>query len=341
MEREELTISSEKSDVLIEPLLDPSNDRNNLIPIVHHDFWNHYQKAKASFWVPEEIDFSADLTDWDTKLSSSEKQFLEANFALFLIFDQIVIKNLQTNFVDRINIPEVRMFYRFQEMIEDIHIHTYSLFPITFIKDEKRLKEINNTVLTFPILKKLVDWSNKWIKKDDNSVEDFARRIVAFIIVEGVIFSGSFASIFYMKKKGVMPGVAQANELIARDEEMHKEFGLLVLKHLVYKIPKDQYIGMMKEAVNLVIEFCTESIPVDMIGMNNKLMAEYIKFVSDRISKEIIGEYIYKAENPFTWMSMINLQGKTNFFDRKVTQYSRASVLNKQEDNKIRYDAEF
>jgi ribonucleotide reductase beta subunit family protein with ferritin-like domain len=328
------------SNIQYEPLFDPENDRVNLLPIQYPIFWEYYKNAKASFWIPEEIDLSEDVKDWNTKLTNGEKQFLEANFALFLIFDQIVIKNLETNFVEKITIPEIRMVYRFQEMIEDIHVHAYALFPITFIKDPKRIKEINNAVKTFPILNKMLTWCKKWIN-EENSIDSFVRRLVAFIMIEGIIFSGSFASIFYMKKQQKMSGIAQANELIARDEGLHTKFGLEIYHFLNTKIPESTYIQMLNEVVDMAVEFSTVSIPVDMVGMNNKLMVQYIKCVSDNISLSIIKHPVYKAENPFPWMELINLQGQTNFFDKKVTNYSRTSVMNKTEDNVIGFDAEF
>ena len=331
----------------IEPIFDPQNDRVNLLPIRYPQFWEFVKEARASFWLAEEIDFSADMADWD-KLTPSERQFLEANFSLFLMFDQIVIKNLETDFVEKITIPEIRTFYRFQEMIEDVHIHVYALFPINFIKDETRLRQIQDSVKTFPILGKMEQWCKKWITNnhsdllDENSeVTNFTRRLVAFILIEGIIFSGSFAAIFYMKKRQLLPAVCQSNEFIARDEALHTRFGIALYHFMQTKLTDEEFIGMLTEIVNLSIEWCSESISVALIGMSAQMMSQYIQFVADQISSEIIGRPVYKLPNPFPWMNMISLQGKTNFFDRKVTQYTKPGVFAKSSENQITFDAEF
>lgn len=331
----------------IEPIFDPENDRVNLLPIVYPQFWEFVKEARASFWLAEEIDFTSDTADW-AKLTPQERQFLEANFSLFLMFDQIVIKNLETGFVSKITIPEIQTFYRFQEAMEDIHVHVYALFPITFIKDETRLRQIQDSVKTFPILGKMKDWCKKWIPDNHDdllSVESeakiFARRLVAFILIEGVVFSGSFASIFYMKKRGLLPAVCLSNEFIARDEALHTRFGIALYHFIQEKLTDDEVIGMVTEIVNLSIEWCSESISVSLIGMSAPKMAEYIKFVADQISLEIIGRPVYKVDNPFPWMALLSLQGKTNFFDRKPSQYSKPAVFAKSGENQITFDAEF
>lgn len=329
----------------IEPIFDPANDRINLLPIIYPEFWKFVKDARASYWIPDEIDLHDDILDWDNKLTPQERQFLEANFSLFLIFDQLIIKNLETDFVGKITIPEIRMFYRFQEMIEDIHIQSYGIFPVTFVKDPDRLQEINNAVKTFPILGKMTDWCNKWIPKDSDSTtvpsRSFVVRLVAFILIEGIIFSGSFAAIFYMKKRGLMPGLCQMNSLISRDEGSHVQFGIAVYKFINAKLGDMQFVEMLKEIVDLSEIWCTQSVPVDLIGMNSKLMSEYIKFVANQISIELISRPVYQGiSNPFPWMEMLSLQGKTNFFDRKVTEYGRVSGAVPSE-NRIVFNAEF
>jgi ribonucleoside-diphosphate reductase beta chain len=316
-------------------LLDEKNDRESLFPIRYHDFWNLYTEMKASFWLPEDIDFKPDIAHWDNLLSDAEKKFLEMNFAFFSVFDQIVIKNLESDFVGKISIPEARMFYRFQEAVEDIHVHTYSLFPETFVKDPKRKEEIINAIKSFPIITKMADWAKRWMNAS------FAQRLVAYILVEGVFFSGGFASIGFMKKQGKMPGVSMANELIARDEAQHTRFGILAYSYVTNKLPKEEVIVMAREAVELSRAFSIESIPIEMIGMKSDMMTEYIQYTADRVIEQLIGEPVFKVDNPFPWMLLQSLQPKTNFFDTKVGQYSKPGAMNKGVGNEIAYDAEF
>lgn len=316
-------------------LLDSKNDRDNLFPIIYHDFWALYTEMKASFWLPEDIDFKPDISDWDNKLNDAERKFLEMNFAFFSVFDQIVIKNLESDFVGKVAIPEARMFYRFQEAIEDIHVHTYSLFPELFIKDPKRKEEIVNAIKSFPIIAKMADWAKKWMNAP------LAQRLVAYILVEGVFFNGGFASIGFMKKQGKMPGVAHANELIARDEAQHTKFGILMYSYVTNKLSKEEVISMTKEAVELAQTFCIESIPIEMIGMKSNLMIEYIQATADCVVEQLIGEKVFKVSNPFPWMLLQSLQPKTNFFDAKVGQYSKPGVMNKGIGSEISFDAAF
>lgn len=334
----------------IEPIFNPENDRVNLLPIVYPEFWKFVKDARASYWLAEEIDLHDDVSDWDNKLTPQERQFLEANFSLFLLFEKIVVKNLETDFAEKITIPEIKAFYHFQEMMENIHEHAYNLFPVTFIKDPVRLQEINNTVKTFPILGKMTDWCNKWIPKKDEDEKtrfgkdeqrEFMTRLVAFILIEGIIFSGSFAAIVYMEKRGLMPGLGQMNQLIRRDEALHTKFGITVYKFIKPKLADNEFIQMLEEIVNLSSEWCLESISVSLIGMNAKIMSQYIKFVANQISIEVISRPVYPdISNPFPWMEMISLQGKTNFFDQKVTDYSRVSGTSASE-NRIVFNAEF
>lgn len=333
-----------------EELLDPRNARQHLFPPKYADIWQMYQIAKAAFWVPEEVDLTQDMRDWDNKLREEEREFMKKVFAFLAVFDQLVIKHLETNFVSQIAIPEVAMFYRFQEMMEDIHVHMYSRFPDTFIKDRTERQKIFNAMETVPSIKKMADWAMK------TADMDFGRRVVAFVIVEGVFFSSIFAAIFFMKKQGKLPGVCHANELIARDEGHHRDFGLLLFSKIMHKPTDEHIIDMMKEAVNLVAEFNRECAPVSMIGMNNNLMNQYVKFVADsaalgsqiRVNDNtvleipgLLGKKIFDVDNPFPWMEMISHEGKTNFFDRNVSQYSRSSVFATPEENVVKFDSEF
>lgn len=339
------SINSQKSEAFIEPLLDPSHDRPHLLPIIHHDFWNMYQLAKASFWVPEEVDLAPDMSEWDSRLTANEKIFMELNLAFFAVFDQIVIKNLDQGFIDKISIPEVKSFLHFQDAMEDIHVQMYSIMMEVLVKDPERKEYLLNAVKTVPAIKAMAEWASDSIKND------WTNRLVRFIIVEGLFFSGAFASIFFMKKQGKLLGVAHANELIARDEGMHRDFGLLLYSKLVRKLPDQEIIAIMDEAVALTTAFNSESLSVDMIGMNQSLMGTYIKYVANGLAlgtvsggleiPGLLGRKIYEAENPFPWMNMVNLQGKTNFFDAKVSQYCKASVLTKPEDNTIVFSEDF
>lgn len=345
---------SENRDGAVEPLLDPRNARDHLLPIRDRDLWDMYRISKAAFWVPEEVDLTQDVKDWAV-LTQSEQTFMKTVFAFLAVFDQLVIKHLESDFVSQITIVEAQMFYRFQEAIEDIHVHMYSLFPEKLVKDEVERDRIVNALRTIPSIAKMADWA----KRTKNL--SFGHRLVAFVIVEGIFFSSIFAAIFYMKKQNKLPGLCHANELIARDEGNHRDEGLLLVSRLINRPPDQDIIAMVKEAVELVNEFNREAAPVDMIGMNSRLMDQYVKFVADctcvgstvdrpddEHKKDPIiipgllrGRKIYNVENPFEWMNLISLQGRTNFFDRSVSQYSRSSVLTKPEDNTVRYDADF
>lgn len=332
------------------PLLDPRNARDRLFPIQYPDIWAMYNIAKAAFWVPEEIDLTEDVRQWNMKLKDEEREYMKKIFAFLTVFDQLVIKHLESDFVSTIPVPEVAMFYRFQESIEDIHVHMYSLFPETFIKDHSERDKIFNAMKTFPSINKMAEWAKA------ASQLDFSHRLVAFIIVEGIFFSSIFAAIFFMKKQGKLPGICHANELIARDEGHHRDFGLLILSKLDNKPAKETIIKMIKEAIALLEEFNKECAPVSMIGMNDMLMNQYVRFVADsaavgsiiKASQDttivipgLIGSKIFNVDNPFPWMDLISHQGKTNFFDHGVSQYSRSSVLTAPEDNTVKFDADF
>lgn len=334
----------------MEPFLDPSNDRESLFPIVHKDIWQMYQIAKASFWVPEEIDLLQDMRDWETVLRDEERAFLKKVFGFLAVFDQLVIKNLEEGLTSKVTVNEVCMFYRFQEMMEDIHVHTYARFPETFIKDAEERHCVLNAIQYTPSIKAMAEWARS------TSHLDFAERLVIGVIVEGVFFSSIFASFFYMKKQGKLPGLCHANELIARDEGQHRDFALLLLSKLERRPTHEFITTAVREAVVLIAAYTRECAPVSMIGMNSDLMETYIKYVADcacvdseircpdgsfiRISG-LLGYKIYNVVNPFPWMTMISMDGKSNMFDASVSQYSRSAVLTKQEDNMVRFDAAF
>lgn len=330
-------------------LFDVKNGREHLLPIVHQDIWQMYNIAKASFWVPEEVNLLQDVRDWDTKLREEERVFMKQVFAFLAVFDQLVIKHLETDFVSKIVIPEVCMFYRFQEMIEDIHVHMYARFPETFIKDPEERRHILNAIQTVPAIQKMAEWAIK------TASMEFKYRLVAFVIIEGVFFSSIFASIFFMKKQGKLPGVCHANELIARDEGQHRDFGLLLYSKLTDKPTDAEVIQMVTEAVDLIAQFNRECAPVNMIGMNNDLMDEYVRFVADSAAlgtqiqvgdsslniPGLLNRKIFNVDNPFPWMEMISHEGKTNFFDQSVSQYSKTEVFTVPEENMVKFDSDF
>lgn len=313
-----------------------SYNRFVLFPIKHQKIWNLYKQIEASFWTAEEIDLSADLTDW-AKLKDSERHFISYVLAFFAASDGIVSENLAVRFYNDVDIPEARMFYAFQIAMEGIHSETYSLLIDTYISDAAEKNKLFNAIENIPIVKEKADWALKWI----NSKESFAERLVAFAAVEGIFFSSSFCAIYWLKKRGLMPGLAFSNELISRDEGAHTEFACLLYETLGFNLTQEVISLIIKEAVELECRFATDAIPVELIGMNSKMMSEYIKFIADRLSTSLGCKKIYNAENPFEWMEMISLQGKTNFFEKKVSAYKKAGVGNSAKENTISFDAEF
>jgi ribonucleotide reductase beta subunit family protein with ferritin-like domain len=306
-----------------EILLDKSNDRFVLFPIKYDDMWEMYKKSMASFWTAEEIDLSQDLDDWD-KLNDDEKHYIKHILAFFSASDGIVNENLALRFYSEIQIPEARSFYGFQIAMENIHAETYGLLIDTYIKDPTEKDYLFNAIDNIPCIKKKADWALKWIEGE----EDFALRLMAFAAIEGIFFSGSFCSIFWLKKRGLMPGLTFSNELISRDEGLHTDFACLLFKYIQNKPAKAKIVNLIKEAVAFEQEFITEALPVSLIGMNSDLMAQYVEFVADRLVMEIGMEPIYNSENPFDWMELISLQGKTNFFEKRVSEYQKAGVMN-------------
>ena len=322
----------------VEPLLEENKSRFVIFPIQHHDIWEWYKKSEASFWTAEEIDLHQDLTDWTNKLNDDERYFIKHILAFFAASDGIVNENLAENFVNEVQYSEAKFFYGFQIMMENIHSETYSLLIDTYVKDEKEKDQLFNAIETFPAIKKKADWALKWIDSPS-----FAERLIAFAAVEGIFFSGAFCSIFWLKKRGLMPGLTFSNELISRDECVHCDFAVqLHNKHLVNKVPKDRIREILIDALNIEREFITESLPISLIGMNDNLMSQYLEFVTDRLLGELGCEKEYNTSNPFDFMDMISLQGKTNFFEKRVSEYQKAGVLNKEEEkDKFSFDADF
>ena len=296
-----------------------------------------YKKALASFWSTEEIDLSYDLSDWD-KLTNDEKHFLSHVLAFFAASDGIVNENLICNFATEVQSAEARCFYGFQIAMENIHSETYSLLIDTYIKDEKKKTHLLKAIETMPCVQKKAKWALKWC---DTNNASFAERMIAFAAVEGIFFSGAFCAIFWLKKRGLMPGLCFSNELISRDEGMHCDFACLLYKKLVNKLPKSRIVEIVTNAVEIEKEFVVDSLPVELIGMNSGLMCEYIKFCADRLLGALGCIKYYNAANPFEWMEMISLQGKTNFFEKRVGEYAKSGVGVKSEEQVFSIDAEF
>lgn len=307
-----------------ELLLTPSNDRFVLFPIQHTGIWKMYKKAMASFWTAEEIDLYPDLEDWKN-LNDQERHYISHILAFFSASDGIVNENLALRFYNDVQLPEARAFYGFQIAMENIHAETYGLLIDTYIKDAKQKSYLLNAISNIPCIKKKADWAMKWI----NGNESFAERLVAFAAIEGIFFSGSFCSIFWLKKRGLMPGLTFSNELISRDEGLHTDFACMLYRDYIKDKPAQSRINdLIVEAVEFECEFITEALPVSLIGMNAESMKEYVKFCADRLMRQLGYSDIYGAKNPFDWMELISMQGKTNFFERKVSEYQKAGVAN-------------
>jgi ribonucleoside-diphosphate reductase beta chain len=320
-----------------EPILKENPNRFVLFPIQHNDIWEMYKKQEASIWTAEELDLSPDLVDWESKLNDDERFFIKHVLAFFAASDGIVNENLAENFLSEVQYTEAKFFYGFQVMMENIHSETYSLLIDTYIKDTKEKNYLFNAIETFEPVKKKADWAMRWI---DNG--SYAERLISFAAVEGIFFSGSFCSIFWLKKRGLMPGLTFSNELISRDEGLHCDFAcMLCNNHLVNKLPKEQVQKIIADAVEIEKEFVTESLPVRLIGMNSDLMSQYIEFVADRLLTELGNDKIYNTSNPFDFMDMINLQGKTNFFEKRVGEYQKAGVLNNENNTTFSLDSDF
>jgi ribonucleoside-diphosphate reductase beta chain len=308
---------------LNEPILEPNEGRFVLFPIQHNDIWSFYKRAEASFWTAEEIDLSADIIDWENKLNENEKHFIKHILAFFAASDGIVNENLAENFLSEVQYTEAKFFYGFQVAIENIHSETYSLLIDTYIKDTADKKYLFNAIDTLSCVRKKADWALKWIEKGS-----FAQRLVAFAAVEGIFFSGSFCAIFWLKKRGLMPGLGFSNELISRDEGLHCDFAcLLYNNHVVNKLASAEIKEIILDAVEIEKEFILEALPVKLIGMNSDLMSQYIEFVADRLLVELGNAKEFNVSNPFDFMDMLSIQGKSNFFEKRVSEYQKAGVL--------------
>lgn len=299
--------------------------------------WEMYKKAEASFWTAEEIDLSSDHKDW-LNLSNNEKHFVSHVLAFFAASDGIVNENLAMNFSNEVQVAEARCFYGFQIAIENIHSEVYSLLIDTYIKDVQEKTRLFNAIETVPCVQKKADWALKWLNR---SCSSFAERIIAFAAVEGIFFSGSFCSIFWLKKRGLMPGLCFSNELISRDEGMHCDFACLIYSKLTNKLPQERVFEIIDSAVTIECEFVSDALPVELIGMNSRLMGQYIKFCADRLLVALGYEKMYKVVNPFDWMDMISLQGKTNFFEKRVSEYAKSGVGVEVSQQAISFDEDF
>jgi len=320
-----------------EPMLAENPDRFVLFPIKYDTIWEWYKKSVASFWTAEEVDLSQDINDWENKLTDNERKFVKHVLAFFAASDGIVNENLVINFMREVQIPEARCFYGFQVAIENIHAEMYSLLIDTYIKDPKEKDFLFNALQNLECVSKKGQWALRWI---DNA-PSFAHRLIAFAAVEGIFFSGSFCSIYWLKKRGLMPGLTFSNELISRDEGMHCDFACLLYSMLENKLDPAEVKSIITEAVEYEKEFVTDALPVSLIGMNAELMGQYIEFVADRLLLSLGCEKAYGTANPFSWMDMISIQGKTNFFEKRVGDYAKAGLMTKREDQVFSTEADF
>ena len=321
----------------IEPLLKENPNRFVLFPIEHHKIWEMYKKQMGLFWTAEEIDLGKDLVDWP-KLKPEEQHFIKNILAFFAGSDGIVLENLGSRFMNEIQIPEAKCFYGFQIAMENIHSETYSLLIDTYVKDETEKHRLLNAIETIPSVEKKAKWALRWIQDTESN---FATRLVAFAAVEGIFFSGSFCAIFWLKKRGLMPGLTSSNELISRDEGLHTEFACLMYSMLNKKLSQDTIYEIIKDAVEIEKEFIVDSIPCRLIGMNSDLMCQYIEFVADRLIVQLGYDKLYNSTNPFEFMEMISMEGKTNFFEKRVMEYSKAGVGVQQDKMVFSLDADF
>ncbi|WP_394264951.1 ribonucleoside-diphosphate reductase small subunit [Bergeyella zoohelcum] len=326
------------SNHITEPLLIENKDRFVIFPIQHNDIWQFYKNAEASFWTAEEVDLSPDLHDWQNKLNDNERFFISRVLAFFAASDGIVNENLAINFLQEVQYPEARCFYGFQIMIENIHSEMYSLLIDAYVKDPTEKDYLLRAIETIPCVTKKAQWALRWITKGS-----FAERLIAFAAVEGIFFSGSFCSIFWLKKRGLMPGLTFSNELISRDEGLHCDFAcLLYANHLQNKLSEETVREIIVDAVTIEKEFVTDALPVKLIGMNAELMCQYIEFVADRLLVALGCNKVWNATNPFDFMELISLQGKTNFFERRVGEYQKTGVAqSSSEQNAFSLDEDF
>ncbi|NQX81039.1 MAG: ribonucleotide-diphosphate reductase subunit beta [Flavobacteriaceae bacterium] len=331
----------QKSDIgstngFVEPILQNNPDRFVIFPIQHQDIWEWYKKQEASIWTAEEIDLHQDVSDWENKLNDDERYFIKHILAFFAASDGIVNENLAENFVSEVQYSEAKFFYGFQIMMENIHSEVYSLLIDTYVKNEAEKSQLFKAIDNFPAIKEKADWALKWIDSPS-----FAERLIAFAAVEGIFFSGSFCAIFWMKKRGLLPGLTFSNELISRDEGLHCDFAVhLHNHHIVKKVPKERITEILVDALNIERSFITESLPISLIGMNSKLMTQYLEFVTDRLLVEFNCDKVYNVSNPFDFMELISLEGKTNFFEKRVSEYQKAGVKS-GDTGAISFDLDF
>ncbi len=320
-----------------EPILTENPGRFVIFPIQHHDIWRFYKLSQSNFWTAEEIDLQQDLHDWSHKLNDDERHFIKHVLAFFAASDGIVNENLAEHFLSEVQYTEAKFFYGFQIMMENIHSETYSLLIDTYIKDPKEKDYLFNAMDTLDCVSKKANWALRWIN-DGN----FHERLIAFAAVEGIFFSGSFCSIFWLKKRGLMPGLSFSNELISRDEGMHCDFAcLLYNNHLVNRLSDDTVRSIIMDAVAIEKEFVSDALPVKLIGMNSDMMCQYIEFVADRLLTSLGVTKVYNAENPFQWMELISITGKTNFFEKRVGDYQKAGVMGNRDDQVFSINEEF
>lgn len=322
---------------MTEHILQENKDRFVLFPIKYHDVWEYYKKSEASFWTAEEIDLSADMSDWDGKLNSDEKHFIKHVLAFFAASDGIVNENLAIHFLNEVQYPEARCFYGFQIMMENIHSETYSLLIDTYIKDPIEKDHLLHAIDTVSCVQKKAEWALRWISNGN-----FLERLIAFAAVEGIFFSGSFCSIFWLKKRGLMPGLTFSNELISRDEGLHRDFACLIYnKYIQDKLDPQVIYDIIRDAVEIEKEFVTDALPVRLIGMNADLMCQYIEYVADHLLQTLNLNKIYNATNPFDFMELISMEGKTNFFEKRVAEYKKAGVGSVREKQSFSTDEDF
>ena len=324
-----------------EPILQENSQRFVLFPIKYPELWKSYKRAEASFWTSEEVDFSKDKQDWDYQMNDNERYFIKHILAFFAGSDGIVLENLMQNFCNQVQLPEARCFYSFQGAIENIHSEVYSLLIDKYIDDTTEKDTLFHAIENIPCIQKKAQWAMKWMDPNNAS---FHERVVAFATVEGVFFSGSFCAIYWLKKRGLMPGLTFSNELISRDEGMHTDFAVLIYGMLKHRLDTERIYEIIKEAVEIEKEFINQSIPCKMIGMNAELMSQYIEYVADRLIVQLGYPKLYKSENPFDFMQLISMEGKTNFFEKRVSEYSLASVKvdsHKDNDSDIQFNANF
>jgi len=320
-----------------EPLLKENPNRHVIFPIEHSDIWAKYKQHMSVFWIPEEVDLSKDTADW-AKLTDNERHFIKHILGFFAGSDGIVMENLAMRFTRELPVPEARFFYACQNLMETVHSETYALLIDTYIEDKKEKTELLRAIQTIPVVEKKAAWALQWI---DNKEASFATRLLAFAVVEGIFFSGAFCSIFWLKQRGLMPGLTVSNELISRDEGLHTEFACMLYGKLATKLNKADATKIIREAVKIEKQFITKALPCELIGMNSKLMAEYIEFVADRLALQLGYPKIYHAKNPFDFMERISLESKDNFFEKRVTTYAKANTNGAAEEKKFAMDADF